>query len=87
MPMYYFHIRSSDTLVDDLEGSELADVAKAYDEAAEAARELLAESVRKGDVIDDHEFELCDEHGTEVFTIPFVKLLRFPSREDRHETQ
>jgi hypothetical protein len=77
MPRYFFHIRSEDTFVEDLEGLELTGEKEAHAEATEAARELLSERVRKGEVIDGHEFDVHDEEGTKLFTLPFRDVLRF----------
>jgi hypothetical protein len=76
MPKYYFHIRSDDGFVEDLEGVELAGDVEAREEAIDAAREMLAERVRKGEVIDGHVFDVRDAIGTKLFTFPFRDVLR-----------
>jgi hypothetical protein len=76
MPKYFFHIRSHDSFVEDFEGIELAGENEAIEEARDAAREMLAERVRKGDVVDGHQFEVRDERGTKVFDLPFRDMLR-----------
>jgi hypothetical protein len=77
MPRYFFHIKSESAIVEDLEGVELSGEREAHAEAADAAREILSERVRKGEVIDGHEFEVQDEGGTKLFTLPFRDVLRF----------
>jgi ribosomal protein S1 len=76
MPRYYFHIRDNDLLRTDPEGEEFSSVEKAIEEAALAARELLAEKVRNGDLVDGQVFEIADEHGTVVRTFPLKSVLR-----------
>lgn len=76
MPRYYFHIRSHDDFVEDPEGVVLKGDGEAREEAIDAAREMLAERVRKGEVIDGHVFDVRDEDGTKVFSLPFRDVLR-----------
>lgn len=76
MPKYFFHITSDEDFVEDLEGVELAGDVEAREEAIDAAREMLSESVRKGEVIDGHVFDVRDAFGTKVFTLPFRDVLR-----------
>jgi len=77
MPRYFFHIKSEDTFVEDLEGVELSGEKEAHAEATDAAREILSERVRKGEVIDGHEFDVHNERGTKLFSLPFRDVLRF----------
>ena len=76
MPKYYFHIKSDDDFVEDPEGVELQGDGQARDEAIDAAREILAERVRKGEIVDGHVFDVRDEAGTMVFSLPFRDVLR-----------
>lgn len=71
MPRYFFHIRRHDALVEDAEGVELPSNTAALEEAIGAARELLAGKVRSGDFVDGDRFEVRDEHGQVVHTLPF----------------
>ena len=75
MPRYFFHIKSDDDFVEDPEGVELTGDVEARQEAIDAAREILAERVLKGDVIDGHVFEVCDAKGTKLFSLPFRDVL------------
>lgn len=75
MPRYFFH-RRSDDFVEDTEGVDLPGEVEAREEAVDAAREILAERVRRGEVVDGHAFEVHDEAGTKVFTFPFRDVLR-----------
>lgn len=77
MPLFFFHIRNEFELVLDREGQEMPGVKAAFEEAQNAAREILAERVRSGDIIDGHEFEVHDQSGMKLFTLPFKSVLRF----------
>jgi hypothetical protein len=76
MSRFFFHIRNHDELISDLEGVEMPNARAALKEAEDAAREILSEKVRKGDLIDGNEFEVHDELGTRLFTLPFRDVLR-----------
>jgi hypothetical protein len=76
MPRYYFHIRREGKLMRDNEGAELPGVKAAFHEAQVAAREILAEKILRGEVIDGDEFEIEDELGKKLFDIPFKSVLR-----------
>ena len=47
MARYYFHIRDNDALIRDQEGRDMDDMRDVIHEAEEAAREMLAEKVRR----------------------------------------
>lgn len=76
MPRYYFHIKSDVDFVEDPEGIELAGDAEAREEAIDAAREMLAERVRRGEVVDGYVIDVHDAAGTKVFTLSFRDVLR-----------
>lgn len=76
MPTFYFHIRDQDKFIRDDEGTELPGVKAAFDEAQDAAREILSGKVRRGEVIDGQEFEVEDDLGTRLFKLPFKSVLR-----------
>jgi hypothetical protein len=76
MARYYFHIRDHDAIVRDREGREMDGMRDAIQEAEEAAREILAEKVLRSEVIDGQKFEIYDEFGTKLFTVPFKSVLR-----------
>lgn len=76
MPRYFLHIRSDGRLIEDLEGVDLNGEKEALDEATDAAREILAERVRKGEFIEDEHFEVHDQNGTKLFSLPFRDVLR-----------
>jgi hypothetical protein len=76
MPRYYFHIRERGLLIKDHEGIELPDILKAKSEAEAAAREILAEKVRLGDIVDGQEFEIYDAWGNRMLNVPFKSVLK-----------
>jgi len=76
MPRYYFNIVDDKKTIRDLEGTELPSVGLARDEAIEAARELLADKVLKGELIDGQEFEIFDSSGNKLLTVPFKDALK-----------
>jgi hypothetical protein len=66
MPKYYFHVRSSDQIFTDSEGSVHPSLEKAWTEALQIARELARdEEVCAGDVV-----SVVDREGYEVATVP-----------------
>jgi len=76
MPVFYFHIRNGQELVLDREGVQMPGLEAALEEAKSAAREILAERIRHGDVVDGHEFEVHDAAGAKLFTLPFRSVIR-----------
>ena len=78
MPRYYFHIRSSAGLILDPEGTEMPDLDAALTEAERSARELLADLLKSGSVLDGQMFEISDADGTVLARLPFRNVLRLP---------
>ena len=78
MPRYYFHIRSSDGFITDPDGSDLPDLAAARKEAEKSARDLLAQVLRDGGVVDGQVFEISDDSGNVLEEFAFRKVLRLP---------
>ncbi len=71
MSRYYFHIRKGEVLVEDPEGTEVAQTESLEDEAIEAARDLLADGDRQGLDRRVWIYEIADETGATVLTLPF----------------
>jgi hypothetical protein len=75
MAKYYFHIRKVDVLEEAPEPIEVDSSEALEEEAIEAARDILAE----GDLIGlDRRlwsFEIVDESGTTVMTLPFSEAI------------
>jgi hypothetical protein len=76
MPRFYFHVRHHDELDEDPEGIELPSLDVAIDEAVKGAREILAEKVAKGDIVDGHQFEITTEQGDILKVVEFRSVLR-----------
>ncbi len=71
MPMYYFHLRDTDTIAD-VDGTELPDRDAARDHAHGVARELMYKS---GGMLDESWLHwtmiVHDADGAEIFSLPF----------------
>lgn len=76
MPKFYFNIRSGDTLEVDADGLEFASIESAVSDARKAAKEILAEKLIEGEVMDGQRFEITAEDGTILETVPFKSVLR-----------
>ncbi|MCB5176587.1 MULTISPECIES: DUF6894 family protein [Microvirga] len=76
MPRYYRHIRQGDQLIEDPDGIELPDLARARAEALAGIRDILAEAIKRGadDSLDDA-VVIADETGRELMTVPFIEAL------------
>lgn len=77
MPKFYFHIVSGDTVIEDPDGSELANLDVARAEALQSARHLLADKVRNGEVVDGQRFEIRNSTGDLLATVAFRDAIRF----------
>lgn len=76
MPKYYFHIRKGKELeVDDM-GTDFASLELAVSDAKLAAREMISELVIAGEILDGQQFEITDNRGEVVATVPFRSALR-----------
>ena len=60
---FFLHIRDGDELIEDFEGIECRDLAMAHDEAVQGVREIMAERLREGKIIDGQKLEIHDEEG------------------------
>jgi hypothetical protein len=76
MARFYFHIRRGDEFVRDTEGVDFPDVEAARREGLLAAREMLAEMLLNNEIVDGQQFEIADEGGDTVATIPFRSAIR-----------
>lgn len=81
MPSYFFHICDPAGSLRDEEGIVLPDVDAARTEAVQSARDILAETVRAGEVVDGRRFEVADETGQVLFVVPFADVLRLYEEE------
>lgn len=73
---YYLNVRTDDGLIVDDEGVELPDLGDVMEEARQAARDIVADRVKHGDRVDDGVFEILDQAGMIVMTIPIRSVLR-----------
>lgn len=71
MTRYFFHICSRAERIEDREGADFNTLNAALDDARLAAREILAEDVRKGQIDETRMFEIVDESGRLVARMPF----------------
>ncbi|HEY8578443.1 MAG TPA: hypothetical protein VIL72_01055 [Beijerinckiaceae bacterium] len=67
----FFHMRERGRFSEDEEGGDFDTVEDAHREAIAAAREMMAERIRSGRPIDDVAFEIVDEEGERVLTVPW----------------
>jgi len=74
MPMYYFHLRDQDT-VQDVDGTELADIDAARAHAQVVAQELKFET---NTFLDEEwskwSMRVHDEEGRELFSFPMLDV-------------
>jgi hypothetical protein len=75
MTKFFFNIRDHDEYIEDAEGVELPGLGAAREEAISAAREMIADKVLRGEVIDGHVFEVTDETGEILERIPFKSVI------------
>ena len=72
---YFFHVRDGETVISDPEGSECASLEDAVAEAKVNARELMAERLKAGEVINGQVFELTDDRGRILAQVKFKDAL------------
>lgn len=70
MPRFHSNMRDSDSLLEDLEGADFPDLDAARADAAAASREVLAERIEAGLPLGGLRFEIRDEAGQLVATVP-----------------
>lgn len=75
MTHYFFHICSRTERIVDREGADFDTLEAAVVEARLAAREILAEDLRKGQIDDTRLFEIFDDRGELVARLPFQDAL------------
>jgi hypothetical protein len=84
MAKYYFHIRKGDVLEEAPEPIEADGPEAVEEEAIEAARDLLAEGDLSGLDRRLWSFEVADESGTTVLSLPFSEAIEpdLPTEEE-----
>jgi hypothetical protein len=76
LSIFYLHIRDGDLLLMDVEGQDFPDVEAAHSEAVRSAREMLAEKLKLGEIVDGQEIEIVDEAGDVVSVVPLKEAFR-----------
>ncbi len=76
MARYYFNVRDMTGLIRDTEGTELADLEAAREEAQSSARESMAESLKDGRTLNHRRFEVADKSGATVPLFPFSDAMK-----------
>jgi hypothetical protein len=73
LPLYYLHIRTPDGRAEDPEGEELLNLSLAIEAAADSAREMLIESLKRHERADGHgsRIEVTDEECTVLAVVEF----------------
>ena len=74
MPCYYFHAKFDGHLIRDERGDELADDEAALERAVETARALLQGGSRNAAAWTGCVFEVTDENGEAVWTVPVSRI-------------
>jgi hypothetical protein len=77
---YFFNIRDGERTEKDLEGSEFDTLELAIEDARLAAREIMAEHVLAGYEPDGQFFDIADEEGRVLVSVPFRSALRSKSQ-------
>ncbi|MBO9124047.1 MULTISPECIES: DUF6894 family protein [unclassified Rhizobium] len=75
MPIYYFHVVGHGSRIEDLEGTDCADLSAAKEEAVACARDLMAHAIRQGRDISSRSIEVRDARGGVVLTLPFRQAI------------
>lgn len=76
VPLFFFHIRTSDGVIEDEDGVELPNIEVAREEALESAREIMAEKLRDDETIDHLEaYEIADETGETLVKVLFADAI------------
>jgi hypothetical protein len=76
MPKFFMNVRDGDYLARDVEGIEAANLDAARAEALAAARDLLGDELKNDQVQDNRHFEIVDEAGQVLATVPLMDALK-----------
>ena len=76
MPRFYLHVRTPHGLIEDEEGSEYADYARAVLEAVRGARCLMTGEVAGGTLCLNQSIEIHDSDGAHLTSVPFSEAVR-----------
>jgi hypothetical protein len=73
---YFLHLRDGEHLIRDLEGRDLPDLAAARTEAIQGARDILAEMLRAGEVLDGQSIAIADADDNVLDVVTFKSLVK-----------
>ena len=71
MPRYFLNIEHYGQIIRDDEGAIFETLAEAREEAIASAREIMSERVAAGKAADSSVFNITDEEGRTVLSVPF----------------
>ncbi|WP_307877428.1 MULTISPECIES: DUF6894 family protein [unclassified Rhizobium] len=71
MPIYHLNIATRTKIIEDSEGSDLADLDDARREAIMDARGLMSAAILQGRDISHRHIEICNEDGDILLKMPF----------------
>ena len=80
MPRFYMHVCNGNGFVEDQEGVDLPDRDTARSKAVEAARDIMAGDLRKGELDLSSFIEVEDEAHSLLFTLHFSEAVNLTSR-------
>jgi hypothetical protein len=70
-------VRDNDKLILDVEGADFPNLEAAQFDIKSAARQLLAEQIRRDGVLNSNQqFEICDEAGHLLVAVPFTSTIK-----------
>ena len=75
VPRFYFDVVDGAQVSEDLDGLEFPDLDTAITEAAQGARDLVAHAIMKNEDVSGLKFQIRDENGQTVATVPFRQTL------------
>ena len=76
MPRYFFHVDDASGTVADQEGVDLRDDDVAREEAVLAVRDLVAEALRRGKVLNGRVMRVTDSANREIARVAFRDVIR-----------
>jgi DNA-binding response OmpR family regulator len=79
MTRYFFNVVTEKEIIEDLEGTELANIEAARDEAFKDIRALMSAAVLEGLDISERVMEVCDGAGKVSFMIAFSRAITRPA--------
>ena len=74
MPLYFFHIRDGSRLIEDAQGTELANLAAAQEEARASIREFAIEALQQRLPVDRLRIEIRDAQGATLAIVRFQDI-------------